>query len=142
MKETVRLIMRVLKATTTPPAPIRSRRPITPLASSTRKTPEHILPAYGSRPRVATAVVGTAAADTAALEGAAAAVALAWTIRNGKVIVRSPAHVKENAVTLSLTLKIHLADFSVNPSEAVYVGDSGGDMRMAKGAVALAWGAG
>jgi hypothetical protein len=44
---------------------------------------------------VATAVVGTAAADTTALEDAAAAVALAWTIRNGKVIVRSPANVKE-----------------------------------------------
>jgi hypothetical protein len=45
--------------------------------SSTRKTPEHILPAYSSPPRgvVATAVAGTAAAaaDTVALEGAAAA---------------------------------------------------------------------
>jgi diketogulonate reductase-like aldo/keto reductase len=38
----------------------------------------------------------------------APAVALAWTIRNGKVIAipesGSPAHVKENAVALSLTL--------------------------------------
>ena len=38
----------------------------------------------------------------------AAAVALAWTIRNSKVIAipesGSPAHVKENAVALSLTL--------------------------------------
>jgi len=38
----------------------------------------------------------------------AAAVALAWTIRNGKIIAipesGSPAHVKENAVALSLTL--------------------------------------
>jgi hypothetical protein len=44
--------------------------------SSTRKTPEHILPAYSSPARVvATAVAGTAAAaaDTVALEGAAAA---------------------------------------------------------------------
>jgi hypothetical protein len=48
--------------------------------SSTRKTPEHILPAYSSPPRVvATAVAGTAAAaaDTVALEGAAAAEAAA-----------------------------------------------------------------
>jgi hypothetical protein len=35
-----------LKATIAPPAPIRARRPITPLASSQRKTPEHSLPAY------------------------------------------------------------------------------------------------
>jgi diketogulonate reductase-like aldo/keto reductase len=38
----------------------------------------------------------------------ATAVALAWTIRGGNVIAipesRSPAHVKENAVALSLTL--------------------------------------
>jgi phosphoglycolate phosphatase-like HAD superfamily hydrolase len=39
-------------------------------------------------------------------------------------------------------LRTHLTDFSVNPPEAVYVGDSIGDMRMAKGAMALAWGAG
>jgi len=39
-------------------------------------------------PRVATAVVGTAAADTTALEDAAAAVALAWTIRNGRAALR------------------------------------------------------
>jgi diketogulonate reductase-like aldo/keto reductase len=39
---------------------------------------------------------------------AAAAVALAWTIRNGNVIAipesGSPTHVKENAVALSLSL--------------------------------------
>ena len=44
----------------------------------------------------------------AARGGSAAAVALAWTIRNGNVIAipesGSVAHVKENAVVLSLTL--------------------------------------
>jgi hypothetical protein len=74
-----------LKATIAPH--IRARRPITPLASSQRKTPEHSLPAY-TRAKGATAVVGTAAADTTALEDAAAAVALAWTIRNGRAALR------------------------------------------------------
>ncbi len=44
----------------------------------------------------------------AARGGSAAAVALAWTIRNGNIIAipqsGSPAHVKENAVALALTL--------------------------------------
>jgi diketogulonate reductase-like aldo/keto reductase len=44
----------------------------------------------------------------AARDCSAAAVALAWTIRSGKVIAipesGSPPHVKENAVALALTL--------------------------------------
>jgi diketogulonate reductase-like aldo/keto reductase len=50
----------------------------------------------------------TLASIGAAHDCSAAAVALAWTIRNGNVIAipesGSPAHVKENAVALSLTL--------------------------------------
>jgi len=50
----------------------------------------------------------TLAQISAAHGCAAAAVALAWVIRNGKVIAipesGAPAHVKENAVALSLTL--------------------------------------
>ena len=50
----------------------------------------------------------TLAAIGAAHSCSAAAVALAWTIRSGKVIAipesGSVAHVKENAVALSLTL--------------------------------------
>ncbi len=38
-------------------------------------------------------------------------------------------------------LRAHLAELNINPSDAIYVGDSPGDMRMAKGALALAWGA-
>ena len=50
----------------------------------------------------------TLAQISAARGCAAAAVALAWVIRNGKVIAipesGAPGHVKENAVALSLTL--------------------------------------
>ena len=50
----------------------------------------------------------TLASIGAARDCSAAAVALAWTIRNGNVIAvpesGSVAHVKENAVALSLTL--------------------------------------
>ena len=48
----------------------------------------------------------------------AAAVALAWTIRNGNPESGSAAHVKENAVALSLTLtpdELHTLDAAYPP---------------------------
>jgi diketogulonate reductase-like aldo/keto reductase len=55
----------------------------------------------------------------------AAAVALAWTVRSGNVIAipeaGSPAHVKENAVALSLTLTTQ----ELQTLDAVFPGSSG-----------------
>jgi diketogulonate reductase-like aldo/keto reductase len=72
-------------------------------------------------------VVGnpTLARIGAAHRSSAAAVALAWVIRNGNVIAIPesglPAHVKENAVALSLTLTPQ----DIQTLDAAYPGPSG-----------------
>ena len=85
--------------------------------SSTRKTPEHILPGYSSPPKgvVATAVAGTvaAAADTVALEGAAAADAAAEAVEGALEDVAAA----EVAATAAAEAAVSGLDLSRSASE-------------------------